>query len=264
MLGLTSLFHPRSKVEDERAKMEQKKEWESRGYCYNLVFSRLFHFVVFQKWISLQEFIPTTEAQAMAEQSSEQPELCGGCYTPSPGTVCSVHPWHSAFQSCTIMAAQILPPFLTFCSISDTNRKLRKGTWAVPTLSGCLKSSFPEWLPWVHKWSPVRCAKFHISKDSGFHIFLSLLKSLFLECCSQKQCPIISSFPCEQKHSHHKLIANYFTKQSFCHYLCVTKEESVTLRDKWNAQGHLSQWLFLHLHPWERMLSIILLSLHLA
>lgn len=97
MSGLISLFHPRSKMEDERAKMEQRKEWESRGYCYNLVFSRLFHFVVFQKWISLQEFIPTTEAQAMAEQSSEQPELWGGwLYTIS---------WDCLF--CTPMAFSI-------------------------------------------------------------------------------------------------------------------------------------------------------------
>lgn len=194
----------------------------------------------------------------MAEHSSEQPELCGGCYTPSPGTACSVNPWHSAFQSCTIKAAQILPSLLTPCRISDTHRRLGKGIGAVLKLSGCLKSCLPQQLSWVHKLNPVRCVEFHISKDSVFHMFPSPLKILFLQCCSQKQCPISSSFQCEHKHSHHKLIANYLTKQSFYHYLCVTKEESVTLRDKWNAQGHLSQWLFFHLHPWETMLSIIL------
>lgn len=226
----------------------------------------MFHFIVFQKWSSLQEFIPTTKTQSIAEHSSEQPELCGGCYTPSPGTAFSVNPLQSAFQSWTIMAAQILPSLFTLCSISDANRRLRKGTRAVPSLSGCLKSWFPQWLPWVHKLNPARCVEFHISKDSVFHTFLSPLKSLILQCCPQKQCPISSSFPCEnhEKHSHHKLIANYLAKQGFCHYPCVTNQESVTLRGKWNAQGHLSQWCFLHLHPWEVMLSINLQSLHLA
>lgn len=252
MSGLTSLFHLRSKTEDEKAKMEHKKEGESRHYCYNLVFTAYFILLL------LRSDALCTEAQSMVERSSEQPELCGGCYTLPPGTVCSVNPWHSAFQSCTIMAARILPSLFTLCSISDTDRRLGKGTWAVPTLSNCLKSWFPQWLPWVHKWNPARCVEFHMNKDSVFHIFRSPLKSLFLQCCSQKQCPISSSFQCEQKQSHPKLIANYLTKQIFCHYLCVTKEESMTLRNKSNAQGHLSQWPFLHLHPWETMLSIIL------
>lgn len=139
MSGLTSLFHLRSKTEDEMAKMEHKKEGESRHYCYNLVFTAYF-ILLFLRSEAL-----CTEAPSMAEHSSEQPELCGGCYTPSPGTVCSVNPSHSAFQSGTIMAAQILSSLFTLCSISYTNRRLGKGTWAVPTLSNGLKSWFPQW-----------------------------------------------------------------------------------------------------------------------
>lgn len=40
------------------------------------------------------------------------------------------------------MAAQVLPSFFTLCSISDTKRKMTKGTWTFPTLSGSLKSLF--------------------------------------------------------------------------------------------------------------------------
>lgn len=162
----------------------------------------------------------------MAEHSSEQPELCGGCYTPSPGTVCSVNSWHSAFQSGTIKAAQILPSLFTLCSISDTHRRLGKGSWAAPTPSGCLKSCLPQWLPWVHKLNPARCVEFHINKDNVFHVFPSPFKIFFLQCCSQKQCPISSSFQSEHKHSHHKLIANYLTKWSFYHY-CVLQRRNL-------------------------------------
>lgn len=111
---------------------------------------RLFYFVAVQKGSSLQEFIATTEAQLRTAWA-----LWG--LLPSPGTVCSVNPWHSALQSCIIMAGQILASLFTLCSISDTNRRFGKGTWAVPTLSSCLKSWFPQWLPRVHKWNPVRC-----------------------------------------------------------------------------------------------------------
>lgn len=99
---------------------------------------------------------------------------------------------------------------------------------------------------------------FTLTRTVFFTYSLLHSKASFYSASHKSNVPSAQVFQCEQKHSHHKMIANYLTKQSFCHYLCVTKEESVTLREKSNARGHLSQWLFLHLHPWEMMLSIIL------
>lgn len=111
-------------------------------------------------------------------------------------------------------------------------------------LRSSLKSLFSQWLPWLHKWNPARCVELHIKLGKSFScIPFSAQKPLSTVHFTKAliHVPLAQVFT-EQKYFDCKLIANYLTKQRPRRYLYSTKEESGTLRAKWNAQGHPSQW----------------------